>query len=67
MAYIAWREDDLWTAQSLDTDVASQGETRDEAINNLQEALNLHFEGTKEEPVTRQEPIFGEFEILKHA
>lgn len=37
--------DGTWfVAQCLEVDVASQGETETEALNNLQEALELHFE-----------------------
>lgn len=39
-----WREDDLVVAQCLDVDVASQGHNEDEALANLREALELHFE-----------------------
>ncbi len=38
------REDDWCVAQCLEVDVASQGETPDEALHNLEEALALHFE-----------------------
>ena len=31
-------------AQCLEVDVASQGETENEALDNLREALELHFE-----------------------
>ena len=37
------REGDWYVAQALETDVASQGETFDEALDNLREALELHF------------------------
>ena len=37
------REDDWYVAQCLEVDVASQGETPDEALHNLEEALALHF------------------------
>lgn len=33
-----------YVAQALDVDVASQGETVDGALENLREALELHFE-----------------------
>jgi predicted RNase H-like HicB family nuclease len=33
-----------FVAQCLEIDIASQGETETEALNNLQEALELHFE-----------------------
>jgi predicted RNase H-like HicB family nuclease len=39
-----WREGDLVVAQCLDVDVASQGRDEDEALANLREALELHFE-----------------------
>jgi predicted RNase H-like HicB family nuclease len=35
---------DCYVAQCLEVDVASQGETEDEALTNLKEALELHFE-----------------------
>ena len=39
-----WREGDWYIAQCLEVDVASQGETEDEALANLREALQLYFE-----------------------
>jgi len=38
-----WQEDDWFVAQCLDVDVASQGETREEALENLREAIQLYF------------------------
>lgn len=39
-----WQEDGWWIAQCIEVDVASQGETEQEALANLKEALELHFE-----------------------
>ena len=39
-----WAEEGWWIAQCLQVDVASQGETEAEALVNLKEALELHFE-----------------------
>lgn len=39
-----WREGSWYVSQCLDVDVASQGETVEEALANLKEALELHFE-----------------------
>lgn len=39
-----WREGEWFVAQCLEVDVASQGATEDEALANLTEALELHFE-----------------------
>ena len=37
------KEGDWYVAQCLEVDVASQGKTEDEAMENLNEALLLHF------------------------
>lgn len=37
-----WREDETWIAKDLATDVASQGRTREEALELLDEAVALH-------------------------
>jgi predicted RNase H-like HicB family nuclease len=39
-----WKEGDWFVAQCLDVDVASQGGTPEQALANLREALELHFE-----------------------
>lgn len=39
-----FQEGNWFVAQCLEVDVASQGETKDEALSNLREALELHFE-----------------------
>ena len=39
-----YKEGDWYVAQALEVDVASQGETADDALANLREALELHFE-----------------------
>lgn len=43
MSMVVWKEGDWFVAQCLDIDIASQGETEDEAIENLRDALELHF------------------------
>jgi predicted RNase H-like HicB family nuclease len=39
-----WPEDGWFVAQCLEVDVASQGRNEQEALENLKEALALHFE-----------------------
>jgi predicted RNase H-like HicB family nuclease len=39
-----WREGNWFVSQCLEVDIASQGETEEEALTNLKEALELHFE-----------------------
>lgn len=41
---VVWPEDGWFIAQALEVDVASQGESPDGALDNLAEALELHFE-----------------------
>ncbi|MCX7969548.1 MAG: type II toxin-antitoxin system HicB family antitoxin [Armatimonadetes bacterium] len=41
---VVWREGKWFVAQCLEVDVASQGRTEKEAIDNLREALELYFE-----------------------
>ena len=38
-----WQEGDWYIAQCREVDVASQGETEEEALANLRDALELHF------------------------
>lgn len=39
-----WQEDNWFIAQCLEVDIASQGESEEEALDNLTEALELYFE-----------------------
>jgi len=39
-----WKEGDYYVAQCLNVDVSSFGNTKEEALTNLQEALELYFE-----------------------
>jgi predicted RNase H-like HicB family nuclease len=43
-AAAVWREGKWYVSQCLELDVASQGETEEEALANLKEAIELHFE-----------------------
>jgi len=43
-AATVWREGEWYVSQCLELDVASQGATEEEALANLKEALELHFE-----------------------
>ena len=53
------KEGEWYVAQALETDVASQGETFDEALENLREALELHFEP----PVSTVAPQIRRIEV----
>jgi predicted RNase H-like HicB family nuclease len=39
-----WKEGNWFVAQCVEVDVASQGESEQEALSNLREALELYFE-----------------------
>ena len=53
-----WRECDWFVSQCLEVDVASQGQTEEEALANLREALELHFEP----PVASHPPTVRQIE-----
>ena len=44
------KDDDWYVASCLENHIASQGKTRDEALANLQEALELYYEDNDEIP-----------------
>ncbi len=54
-----WKEGQWYVAQALEADVASQGESVDEALANLREALELHFEP----PVPSSTPDLRHIEV----
>jgi len=41
--YVIWQEDKYFVARCLNVEVSSFGETIEEAINNLKEAVELYF------------------------
>lgn len=41
---IVWKEGKLFVAKFLELELASQGKTKEEAIKNLKEALDLYLE-----------------------
>lgn len=44
---LIWKEGSLFVAKGVEVEVASQGKTRNEAIKNLEEAIELYFDGEK--------------------
>lgn len=53
---IIQKEDNWYVATSVETGVASQGKTIDDAINNLKEALELYYEDNT--PEMDNSPVF---------
>jgi predicted RNase H-like HicB family nuclease len=52
MAYVVYREEEFFVAQCLNVDVSSFGSTREEAVANLKEAVELYFEGESDSAYT---------------
>jgi predicted RNase H-like HicB family nuclease len=45
ISYVLYREDEFIVTQCLNVEVSSFGATREEAVANLKEAVELYFEG----------------------
>ncbi|PIZ66329.1 hypothetical protein CO051_05335 [Candidatus Roizmanbacteria bacterium CG_4_9_14_0_2_um_filter_39_13] len=44
LSALVWQEGGIYVAKGIEVEVASQGSTKKEALQNLQEALELYFE-----------------------
>jgi len=42
---VVWKEGEYFVAQCLNVDISSFGDTREDALSNLDEAINLYLEG----------------------
>jgi predicted RNase H-like HicB family nuclease len=62
---VVQKEDTLYVAQCPEVGTASQGETIEEAIKNLQEATELYLEEFPMKQVSR--PLMTTFEVPAHA
>lgn len=47
--YIVWKEDEYFVSRCINVEVSSFGETIDEAVKNLKEAIELYFQGEDKE------------------
>lgn len=54
-----WQEGEWYVAQAMEVDVASQGESVEDALDNLREAIELHFE----DPVATITPQVHEIRV----
>ncbi len=64
--YIVYKEGKHYVSQSINVDVSSFGDTIDEAIGNLKEALDLYFEDNESSSKDYQiihETLLGEMKI----
>jgi predicted RNase H-like HicB family nuclease len=62
-----WKEGDYFVAQCLNVDVSSFGNTKEEALSNLQEALELYFEDNEHPEITAIEKPEIVGSILQYA
>ncbi len=60
--YVLYKEDKYYVVQCINIELSTFGETMDEAMRNLDEALALYFEDDKDvlEPVTIENVMLGE-------
>jgi len=64
MKYTVWKEDKYFVAHCLNIDVSSFGETIDEAVLNLMEAVELYFEDNDNSAYTQIDNVMiGECQI----
>lgn len=52
---VVWKEGKHFVVQCLNVDVSSFGKNKQEALDNLQEALELYFEDTPFDSITKIE------------
>jgi predicted RNase H-like HicB family nuclease len=58
--YAIWREGKYYVSRCLNNDIASFGESREEALANLKEALELYYEDDSGDYVAVAEVSIGE-------
>ena len=63
LRYVVYEQDSAFVAQCLDVDVASEGDTEDEALAALKEALELYFENGAAPAGPPKAMRFGELAI----
>ena len=64
---IIWKEGKYYVAQCLNVEVSSFGKTKQEALKNLQEAIELYFEDTKISNISKVEHpeiVSGQFRYV---
>ncbi|MBU2100872.1 type II toxin-antitoxin system HicB family antitoxin [Candidatus Micrarchaeota archaeon] len=67
LSAIISKEDGEYVALCPELDVASQGDSIEEALTNLKEAVELYLEDEKEVKVSEMTPFVTTFEVKLHA
>jgi predicted RNase H-like HicB family nuclease len=62
--YVVWQEEDQYVSQCLNVDIASCGDTREEAIANLRDALELYFRDDDQHDIASvRQPQVGKIQV----
>ncbi|MEJ7672770.1 MAG: type II toxin-antitoxin system HicB family antitoxin [Chitinophagaceae bacterium] len=64
---IVWKEEDDYVAQCLNIDVSSFGKTKDEALKNLNEAIELYMEDASLDDLNKIESPEIIYSQIEHA
>ena len=64
---IVWKEEDDYVAQCLNIDVSSFGKSKEEALRNLNEAIELYMEDASMEDVNKIESPEIIYSQIEHA
>ncbi|MEJ7821091.1 MAG: type II toxin-antitoxin system HicB family antitoxin [Chitinophagaceae bacterium] len=64
---IVWKESDDYVAQCLNIDVSSFGKTKDEALKNLNEAIELYMEDASLDDLNKIESPEIIYSQIEHA
>ena len=68
LSSVVWREDDIYVSWCPELDIASQGKTVEEALNNLKEAIELYLEDEDAQlPFEKSPPILTTVSVETHA
>jgi len=63
LKFVVYREDKYYVSQCLNVEVSSFGDTIDEAIENMKEAVDLYFEEGDNEYHPIGEALLGEYAV----
>ncbi|MEK7461104.1 MAG: type II toxin-antitoxin system HicB family antitoxin [Patescibacteria group bacterium] len=67
LQHVIWKEGKYYVAQCLNIDISSFGANEDEALKNLDEALELYFEDESIQKITKIERPILVKRSLQHA
>ena len=60
---LVWKEGKIFVARAVEIELASQGNSKEEALNNLKEAIHLYFDD-EDSPTNKIKPL-NNLELLQ--